>query len=103
MDGAKMQQYAIGIEHDLCYEYNCNRSGVGGIVNSDHIRRVGFFHSIALVLAKYYNGNNANLIDDFLESIIYYAGKRMDSIELEEVEEILDRYEELYKKLRDTE
>ena len=100
MNGAKMQQYAISIEHDLCYEYSCDRFGIGGISNSDHIRSSGFYHAMAMVLVKYYYGDNIRIIDDFLESGIYYAGKRMDDIELEEVEDILNRYKELYRTLK---
>ena len=100
MKGARMQQYAIGLEHDLCKEYECERFGIGGIANSDHIRRVGFYHSMAMVLVKYYYGDNREKIDRFLDSTSYYAGKRMDDIKLEEVEKILDEYNELYKLLR---
>lgn len=95
-----MQQYAAGIEHDLCYEYECDRGGIGNIANADHIRRVGLFHSMAMVLVKYYYGDNINLIDEFLNDTSYYAGKRMDDISLEEVEDIIDRYNKLYKSLR---
>lgn len=101
MDGAKMQQYAIGIEHDLCYEYGCDRLGLGGVANSDHIRRVGLFHGMAMVLVKYYYDDNIAKIDTFLDDTNYYAGKRMDDIELDIVKDIITRYKELYKSLRD--
>lgn len=100
MKGAKMQQYAIGLEDDLCREYECERFRIGGIANSDHIRRVGFYYSMAMVLVKYYHGHNREKIDKFLSDISYYAGKRMDDIELEEMEKILDEYNELYELLR---
>lgn len=96
-----MQQYATGIEHNLCYEYSCQRHGIGGIANSDHIRRVGFYHAMAMVLVRYYYSDNIEMIDNFLNDTSYLAGVKMDDMELKEVEDILDRYEELYKELRD--
>lgn len=100
MKGARMQQYAIGLEHDLLREYSWERFGIRVIANSDHIRRVGFYYSMAMVLAKYYYKDNKEKIDKFLEDTSYYAGKRMDDIKLGELEKTLDKYNELYKLLR---
>jgi len=99
MNGSKIQSYAINIEHDLTSEYNCDRFGIGGIANSDHIRRVGFYHCMAMVLAKYYNDDNKKLIDYFLEENYEIAGKRMDDIGLEKVQEIFEKYELLYNQI----
>ena len=54
-----MQNDARFIEHRLCGIYNCDRGGLGGIVEADHIRRVGFVHAIAMTLGnKYIAGEN---------------------------------------------
>lgn len=100
MDGAKIQSYAVGIEHDLRNEYNCDRFGIGGIANSDHIRRSGFYHCMAMVLVKYYYGDNRKLIDNFLNENWDIDVMKMDDIGLKKVEEVLEQYENVYKTVK---
>ncbi len=100
MDGAKIQSYAGSIERDLRAEYNCDRMGIGGIANSDHVRGGGLYHCLAMVLVKYYFGENKKLIDDFINEIWDIDGKTMDDIGLEKVEEVLKQYERVYKAVK---
>lgn len=66
-----MQQYAIGLEHDLFREYGWERFGIRVIANSDHIRRVGFYHGMAMVLVKYYYGDNIEKMKRMPKGINY--------------------------------
>jgi len=100
MNGAKFQSYACSIEHDLRAEYNCDRMGIGGIANSDHVRGGGLYHCLAMVLVKYYYGENKKNIDDFIENIWDIDGKKMEDIGLEKVEEVLKKYEQVYKTVK---
>jgi len=97
MDGAKIQSYAVRIEHHLRAEYNCDRLGIGGIADSDHIRSSGFYHCMAMVLVKYYSGDNVKLIDTFLSENWDIDGKRMDDIGIARVEEVLKQYDKVYE------
>jgi len=97
--GAALQNHARYIEHKLRHIYNCDRFSLGGIINSDHIKRVGFVHSIAMVFAsEYHEEARRKEIDDFLSDIIYYSGKSMSEIESEsngEVDRIMERFKSL--------
>ena len=57
----------LKVEQDLRNEYNCDRFGIGGIADSDHLKRVGWYYGMAMVLVKYYNDKNEESIDNFLQ------------------------------------
>lgn len=99
LKGSRMQQEAIGIEFKLRNELRCERFGLGGFVNSDHIRSGGFISAIILILSKYYNDGNKAIIDEYINDILFYSGERMDDIDEDVVDDIIERFKKISKKI----
>jgi len=101
MKGARMQQHAIDLEFHLQEEFNCERFGLGGFVNSDHIRSAGFISSLVLILSKYYSKPNRQKIDDFINDVLFYSDLRMDDIDEDVIEDILSSFDTLYNSVKE--
>lgn len=72
------QVYAVEIEHKMERVFNCERYGVGGLVNSDHIRRYPF-HSMICTLTHLYCNANKNVIDNFFDKYSLYSDWSIDT------------------------
>lgn len=102
MDGGNKQAYSVRIEHDLRHEYNCDRIGIGGIADSDHIRNTygGFYHCMAMVLVKYYFEESKEIIDNFLNDNWDIAEAKLEDLQIDRIKNVLNEYEKVYKQVR---
>jgi len=76
------QMYAVQIEHIMSSVFNCERFGIGGIVNSDCIR-INPIYSMFLTLTYIYAGANSELkkeIENFIQDNYYYSKWSIDEI-----------------------
>lgn len=80
--GAEAQGYAIEIEHIMSTIFNCNRFGVGGIVNSDVIRRMPFTSMIHALTHNYATADKATRqkLENFIEELSYYCKWSIDDL-----------------------
>ena len=100
MKGARMQSHAINIELELSSIFDCERFAMGGFINADHIRRTGFISAIVLILSRLYTSDrNRELIDEYLNEVMWYLGMGLDDIEEGKTEKILDDFEKVKNKL----
>ena len=84
------QSYAIEIEHQMWKIFNCERFGVGGLVNSDYIRKYPF-HSMVCALMHLYSTSNKKAIESFFENYSFYADWSIDTIlSFENQEKVID-------------
>jgi hypothetical protein len=73
---------------------------MGGFVNSDHMRSKGFIPAMTLILStKYTSKDNRNIIDEFLNDVLYYSGTGLDDLEEDVVEDMVGKFDELFDKL----
>lgn len=76
------QSYAVRIEHILCRIFSCERYGVGGIVNSDHIRKhpiSSMIHAATYLYAKA-DFKRKETIEKFIEDVTYYSEWSIDTL-----------------------
>lgn len=100
MKGSRMQSHAVSMEHQLRTAFDSDRYGLGGFINSDHIRKVGFIPTLILLLSKkYIHSGDRRMIDDFINDILHYSGVSMDDLEEDTIEEILEKFDQIKKKL----
>lgn len=100
MKGSRMQSHAISIEHQLQTTFDSDRNALGGFINSDYIRRVGFIPALILLLSKkYIHTGDRKVIDDFINDILNYSGTNMDDLDEDIVEDILDKFQQVKKKI----
>lgn len=81
-DVALSQGYAVSLEHTLWGVFSCERFGVGGIVNSDYIRK---YPIASMIHAATYVYANANLkqretIENFIENVTWYSRWSIDDL-----------------------
>ena len=75
----RSQSYAVEIEYILCKIFNCNRFGIGGIANSDYIRRQpipAMFCGLTFLLSA--NPAKKAMIEKFINEHMYYADMSID-------------------------
>ena len=74
------QAYAVEIEHIMSSVFNCDRYGVGGIVNSDSIRRNPYFSMVSALTFQYANctAEKEKRIENFIEKYFYYSDWSLD-------------------------
>lgn len=76
------QSYAVLIEYILRDVFNCERFGVGGIVNSDYIRKhpiASIIHAATYLYAKA-SSEQKEIIEKFIQDIIYYSEWSIDML-----------------------
>ncbi len=80
--GSKSQNYAINIEHKLSNIFNCDRGGIGGMVNSDFIRPMPYGSMIATLMFLYKDKDIIiqKKIEKFINDYQFYSNKRIDEI-----------------------
>lgn len=87
------QMYAVEIEHVLCKVFRCERFGVGGLVNSDHIRQHPF-HAMMCALSciyAYADAEKKRAIEKFFTDYSFYADWNIDTIlSFESPDKIMD-------------
>lgn len=78
--GAQAQNYATSIEHTLCYIYECERFGFGGIVNSDFIRKQPFTAMVCGLSFVYSTAasNQKIEIEKFIEEYSFFSEMSLD-------------------------
>ena len=100
MKGTRIRSHAISIEHQLRTEFDCERFALGGFIDSEHIIKTGFVSAIILLLSKkYIHTGNRKLIDDFIDNILDYSGIKMDELDEKVVEDILEKFDKIKKKI----
>lgn len=100
MKGSHMQSHAVSIEHQLRTTFDSGRYALGGFINSDHIRSVGFIPALILLLSKkYIHTGDRRVIDDFINDILHYSGTNMDDLDEDTVEDILEKFQQIKKKI----
>lgn len=90
---------AVSIEMSIRGMLNCERFGLGGIVDADYIEYGGMYTAIACGLASKYTLFNKDKIDRFLESLSEYDKKELSQIGMEKSEQVLSNLDELIKEL----
>ena len=75
------QNYAIRIEQIMRGAFECDRSDIGGLVNSDYIRKYPFTAMISTVmyLCKR-NDSDVNIALSFFEKYSYYGQWNIDDL-----------------------
>lgn len=88
---------AVRIEHRLRSIFNCDRCGFGGLVDADVIERDPYNAFIYGLSAIYLKSSQSQkvLIDNFIESLYQYEGKRIEDIGISTVENLLQQFEKL--------
>lgn len=95
-----LHQYAVSLEHTLRGILECDRGGLGGLIDADAIEYGSMFTVIISTLSiKYIGEKNTKLIDRFIESILEYEGKNLAEIGEEKVIEIIDSFRKVYSQL----
>ncbi len=77
---ASAQEPAVNIEFILRNVFNCDRLGIGGLVNSDYIRKYPF-HAMMCGLTYIYSTADTDKresIDNFFNEYSYYASMSVD-------------------------
>lgn len=96
------QSYAVAIEHILWKVFNCERFGLGGIVNSDYIDG-NPYSAIACALAVYYPNNtddNKKLIDKFLGDYCFYNNKSISEIGEKDIDKMIEKFRNILTKIK---
>jgi len=80
--GAKAQGYAIDVEHIMSKVFECNRFDVGGIVNSDYIRRNWQSAITATCTYVYANTNSTKRkeVERFLDEKSLYLNMSLEEL-----------------------
>ncbi|MFC8688167.1 hypothetical protein [Brevibacillus porteri] len=72
------RQLAIQLEHRARAIFNCDRGGLGGVVDSDFIDSGGWYTVIVSCLAKFYVGVvNIQYIDEYLDNYSFLANMKI--------------------------
>lgn len=104
MDGFKAQSNAVRVERIIRSEFNCERFSLGGIANSDTIRRIGgFWYSLGVVFAKYYCNvpeSYQKEIDNFLNKNHFFSTESLDNILEQDFEVAFNEFNELLEKIK---
>lgn len=101
--GSKSQNYAISIEHKLSNIFNCDRGGIGGMVNSDFIRPMPYGVMVATLMFLYKEKDivSQKNIEKFINDYQFYSNKRIDEIIEDqgekEFKEMMTAFSELIK------
>ncbi len=76
------QQYSIDIEHILGRIFDCDRFGVGGLVNSDYIRRQPFSCMMQGLCYQYASADDKKKveIEEFFSEYSFYSKWDIDTI-----------------------
>lgn len=76
----RSQAFAIRIEHILRNVFECDRGGLGGIVNSDYIRKNPFAAMVAALAFIYKESNEGKrqTICKFIENHMFYSEMSID-------------------------
>lgn len=79
---ANPQSYAVQIEHTMRRAFDCDRSGVGGFVNSDYIRKHPFMALMCTLtfLCKNDDTHDVDIVSDFFEKFQYYGDWSIDQL-----------------------
>lgn len=74
----RAQSYAVQIEHIMSSVFKCERYGIGGLVNSDYIRKHPYAAMVATLTYRYYDlEHQAN---KFIDKYCYYADWSIDTL-----------------------
>ena len=76
------QMYAVEIEHIMSKVFNCERFGVGGIVDSNCIRQNPYFSMVSALTYLYASADTQqrNIITRFIEDYYCYSELNIDKI-----------------------
>ena len=76
------QNYAVSIERIMRSAFDCDRSGVGGLVESDYIRDYPFtaMMSTIMYLCERNNSDSINVASDFFDKYSYYGKWSIDKL-----------------------
>ncbi len=76
------QNLAIRIEKIMRNVFECDRFGMGGLVESDYIRKNPFtaMMSTIMYLCERNNSNSVNIASDFFEKYSYYGQWSIDQL-----------------------
>lgn len=76
------QNFAVRIELIMRSVFECDRSGVGGLVESDYIRKYPFTAMISTImyLCKRNSGDNINVASNFFDKYGYYGKWSIDEL-----------------------
>lgn len=98
------QSIAVSLEHICgdCFRMNLIEpaNALGGILSSNEIRK-NLMQTLAIFLIRFYrNGNDEydKMVDDFLFEYDDYFNKSIDEIGEDLSDDIVDRFEEIFKK-----
>ena len=76
------QNYAVSIERIMRNVFDCDRSDVGGLVESDYIRNYPFtaMMSTIMYLCNSKDSNHIILVSNFFENYSYYGKWSIDEL-----------------------
>jgi len=76
------QVYAVQIEHIMCRVFDCERLGIGGLVNSDYARKNPFTAMMSTLTHLYKNGNiqTEKAVAEFFDRYSYYGDWSIDEL-----------------------
>lgn len=76
------QSYAVSIERIMRSAFDCDRSDMGGLVESDYIRKYPFtaMMSTIMYLCERSDSNGINVASDFFNKYSYYGQWSVDQL-----------------------
>lgn len=76
------QNYAVRIEQIMRSAFECERSDIGGLVESDYIKKYPFTAMISTImyLCKHNDIDSINVASDFFEKYSYYGQWSIEQI-----------------------
>lgn len=76
------QNFAVRIEQIMRSVFECDRSGMGGLVESDYIRKYPFtaMMSTIMYLCDRNDSNGINVASDFFDKYSYYGQWSIDQL-----------------------
>lgn len=95
-----LHQYAVSLEFSLRKIFECDRGGMGGLIDADSIEAGSMFTLIVSAISQKYIGNyNIKKINTFIENNFDIEGKDFKEIGEEKIIKVIDEFENLYKNL----
>ena len=77
----RSQGYAVSIEHSMSAVFNCGRGGVGGLVNSDYIRKRPYAAMCCTLTAVYaVDPSKKEAVETFIEDNMFYSDWSIDEL-----------------------
>lgn len=95
-----LHQYAVSLEFTLRKIFECDRGGLGGLIDADSIEGGSMFTLIVSALSQKYIGTyNIKSIDTFIENNFDIESKGFREMGEERIIKVIDEFEKLYKSL----